>query len=240
MVEWNAGDEEVEIMFKSLLKKILKGQRIHKFQEVNEHPTLKSNCIYAANHSCKWDGQYLMELIPGEFSFLAGKQRMKFIDRFGLTWNGIIWVDRKDKKSKALSKQKMKKVINKGKSLCIFPEGTWNLEPSLPVLPLYWGVIEMAQTTHVPIVPVCLEYVDDICYVKYGEVISVDKDADKAERIQYLREVLATLKWDIWEMLPTCKRCNVEEDYWDREVQRRLKEYELLDYEYEMSCVRKG
>ena len=35
------------------------------------------------------------------------------------------------------------------------------------------------------------------------------------------------------------KRCNVEEDYWDKEIQRRLKEYELLDYEYEMSCVRK-
>lgn len=180
-----------------------------------------------------------MELIPGEFSFLAGKQRMKFIDRFGLAWNGIIWVDRKDKKSKATSKQKMKKVINNGKSLCIFPEGTWNLEPSLPILPLYWGVIEIAQATQVPIVPVCLEYVGDICYVKYGEVISVDKDSDKVETIQYLRDVLATLKWDIWEMLPVCSRCDVEADYWDREVQRLLKEYELLDYEYEMSCVRK-
>jgi len=86
---------------------------------------------------------------------------------------------------------------------------------------------------------VCLEYVDDICYVKYGDVITVDKDSDKAEYIQYLRDVLATLKWDIWEMLPICKRCDVKEDYWDIEIQRRLKEYELLDYEYEMSCVRK-
>lgn len=98
-------------MFKTLLKMILKGQRIHKFHELNKHPDLKSNCIYAANHSCKWDGQYLMEIIPGEFSFLAGKQRMKFIDRFGLTWNGIIWVDRKDKKSKAASKLKNEKGI---------------------------------------------------------------------------------------------------------------------------------
>lgn len=70
-------------------------------------------------------------------------------------------------------------------------------------------------------------------------MISIDINADKAECIQSLRDVLATLKWDIWEMLPACKRGDVEEDYWYREVQRRLKEYELLDYEYEMSCVRK-
>lgn len=133
----------------------------------------------------------------------------------------------------------MKKVLNKGKSLCIFPEGTWNLEPSLPVLPLYLGVIEIAQTTKVPIVPMCLEYVGDTCYVKYGEVIHIDEKANKAESIQSLRDVLATLKWDIWEMLPACKRCDKDIEYWDKEVQRRLKEYELLDYEYEMSCVRK-
>ena len=226
-------------MFKSVLKKIVKAQRIHKFQQLNKHPDLNSNCIYAANHSCKWDGQYLMEIIPGEFSFLAGKQRMKFIDKFGLNWNGIIWVDRKDKKSKQASKIKMKKVLARGKSLCIFPEGTWNLEPSTLVLPLYWGVIEIAQQANVPIVPMCLEYVGDTCYVKYGDVIHIDEKADKKERIQNLRDVLATLKWDIWEMLPVGKRCDVDEDCWEKEVQRRLKEYELLDYEYEMSCVRK-
>lgn len=227
-------------MLKLLLKKILKTQRIHKIHNCNLHPDLEGNCIYAVNHSCKWDGQYLMEIIPKDFSFLAGKQRMKFIDRFGLTWNGIIWVDRKDKKSKQASKLKMKKILAKGKSLCIFPEGTWNLEPSLLVLPLYWGVIEIAQATQVPIVPMCLEYVDDICHVKYGEAIFVDTSADKAECIEYLRDVIATLKWEIWETLSTHKRCDVEDDYWAREVQRRLKEYELLDYEYEMSCVRKA
>lgn len=180
-----------------------------------------------------------MEIILGEFSFLAGKQRMKFIDKFGLTWNGIIWVDRKDKKSKTASKLKMKKVLNKGKSLCIFLEGTWNLEPSTLVLPLYWGVIEIAQQANVPIVPMCLEYVGDTCYVKYGDMIHIGEKADKKESIQNLRDILATLKWDIWEMLPSSKRCDVEDGYLEKEVQRRLKEYELLDYECEMSCVRK-
>lgn len=75
--------------------------------------------------------------------------------------------------------------------------------------------------------------------VKYGELIYVDEKMDKSECIQNLRDVFATLKWGIWEMLPACKRCDFEDDYWDKEVQRRLKEYELLDYEYEMSCVRK-
>lgn len=36
-----------------ILKKILKTQRVHEFVEINKHPVITGNCIYAVNHSCK-------------------------------------------------------------------------------------------------------------------------------------------------------------------------------------------
>lgn len=226
-------------MLHMMLKKIMSRQRIHEFVMLNEHPEISTNCIYAVNHSCKWDTQYLIELLPRNFYILAGKQRLKLIDRIGVIWNGAVWVDRKSKKSRGAVKERLKNLLKKGKNILIFPEATWNLTPSTPVLPLYWGIIEIAQSMKIPIVPVCLEYREDECFVKYGEPIYIAKECDKDRQIQELRDVFATLKWDIWDMFPVEKRITIADDYWEIEVTRRLNEYKLLDYEYEMSCVRK-
>lgn len=225
--------------YMKIFKKILKTQRVHEFVEVNEHPVITGNCICAVNHSCKWDSQYLMELLPKRFSLLAGKQRLKIVDRMGFLINGAIWVDRKNKASRHKSKEKMLKKLGRGKSLLIFPEGTWNLEPSKPMLPLFFGIIEIAQKTNAPIIPLCLEYVEDKCVIKYADVLTSRAGEDKVLQIENLRDTMATLKWEIWEMFPTIKRAELADDYWDKEVAKRLGEYKLLDYEYEMSCVRK-
>ncbi len=216
----------------------MKTQRKHQFKFLNEHPNVSKNCIYAVNHSCKWDFQYMVEIAQKHFYVLAGKQRLKFIDKLAFVWNEAIWVDRMQKNSKKASKQKMEKVLKRGKSLCIFPEGTWNLELSQPMLPLYWGTVEIAQRTSTPIVPVCLEYIGGTYIVKYGTLIYVVADEDKSQVTLKLRDVLATLKWDTWSMSSITKRCDIHTDYWNTEIQRRLDEYKLLDYEYEMSCIR--
>lgn len=180
-----------------------------------------------------------MELLPGKFYILTGKQRLKIVDRIGFWLNGVIWVDRKRETSRHASKTKMLDKLSRGKSVLIFPEGTWNLEASTPVLPLYWGIIEVAQRSATPIIPLCLEYIEDKCVVKFGESLHISENSDKAIEIGRLRDVMATLKWDIWEMFTEDKRENITDDYWDKEVEKRLGEYKLLDYEYEMSCVRK-
>lgn len=227
-------------MLRKVFKKILQNQRIHKFVVLNTPPEqISPKCIYVVNHSCKWDGQYCMELLPGKFYILTGKQRLKIVDRIGIWLNGVIWVDRKRETSRHASKTKMLDKLSRGKSLLIFPEGTWNLEASTPVLPLYWGVIEVAQRSATPIIPLCLEYIEDKCVVKFGEPLHISENSDKAIEIGRLRDVMATLKWDIWEMFTEDKRENITDDYWDKEVEKRLGEYKLLDYEYEMGCVRK-
>lgn len=227
-------------MFKGLLKQIMKKQRIHDFVYLNDPPNISHNCIYAVNHSCKWDFQYMVEIARKDFHILAGKQKLKLIDRIGFIWNGTVWVDRQDKKSKNHSKAKLLKLLQRGKTLLIFPEGTWNLTPSTLVLPLYWGIIELAQNEGVPIVPISLEYRENKCFVKHGNLIHIKQSDDKSQAIQNLRDVFATLKWEVLESFPMEKRSEVPKDFWDKQIQRRLDEYELLDYEYEMSCVRKG
>lgn len=222
----------------TILKCIIRTQRKHKFVFLNKHPDVPGNCIYAVNHSCKWDAQYMMELGKGRCFILTGKQRLLLLDRIVFHLNGAVWVDRKDKSSKASSKEKMEAVLRKGNSLCIFPEGTWNLRSSLPVLPLYWGIVDVAKNSGVPIVPMCFEYRGKECFVKYGDIVNVGKDADKVEVIDRLRDTFATLKWDIWEGFPSECRKDISPEYWDNEMVRRLREYKKLDYAYEMSCVR--
>lgn len=221
-----------------IFKLIIRTQRKHKFVFLNNHPDIRANCIYAMNHSCKWDSQYIMEITPGSCTILAGKQRLNLIDRLVFILNGVVWVDRKDKSSKNASKEKMYAVLKKGKSLCVFPEGTWNLRPSLPVLPLYWGIVDVAKKSRLPVVPMCFEYVEDVCYIKYGEAFTVEETEDKAEVIARLRDTLATLKWDIWEQFPIERRVAIPEDAWEKEIRKRLSEYKKLDYAYEMSCIR--
>jgi len=225
-------------LFHTILKCIIRTQRKHKFVFLNEHPEIKENCIYAVNHSCKWDCQFMMELGKGRCYILTGKQRLLLLDRIVFYLNGAVWVDRKDKRSKVRSKEKMEAALQKGNSLCIFPEGTWNLRPSLPVLPLYWGIVDVAKNSGVPIVPMCFEYRGKDCFVKYGEAIMVNREDDKAAVIDALRDIFATMKWEIWEGFPRECRKNIPENYWENEIERRLKEYSKLDYVYEMSCIR--
>ncbi len=47
--------------------------------------------------------------------------------------------------------------LRAGGNLMYFPEGTWNLSPNLPVLPCFWGIVEIAQKGNAIIVPVAAE-----------------------------------------------------------------------------------
>lgn len=104
------------------------------------------------------------------------------------------------------------------------PEGTWNLTPSKPMLPLNWGIIDLAKQTGVPIIPLILEYHPDCCYAKYGEPIYINEEMDKQSGIEQLEESMATLKWDIWEHLPREKRAEIPSGYHEKFVQERLAE----------------
>ncbi|MBE5965282.1 MAG: 1-acyl-sn-glycerol-3-phosphate acyltransferase [Lachnospira sp.] len=226
-------------LLRPIILKIVTLQRKHKFIYLNQHPDVTENVIYTFNHSCKHDTPYAFQTMKGYGWLLAGKQRLEFIDRLAFIINGTVWVNRKDKDSKKKASNKMLKLLAKKQNILMFPEGTWNLTASTPVLPLYWGCIELARQSKCPILPVALEYINDEVYIKFGQTMYVTKEDDKSEKIEELEDAFATLKYDIWSQFPVIHRENGMKEEWDKEVLRRVTEYPKLDYEYEMSCIRK-
>lgn len=48
-----------------------------------------------------------------------------------------------------------------------------DLHPAKPMLPMYWGGIDIVRETECPIVPVCMEYYGKKVYVRFGSLTVV-------------------------------------------------------------------
>ena len=221
-----------------LLLKAMPGRRNFPIKVLNSMPEIEGNKLFAINHSCINDMPVVSEVVIEHVYPLVGKQRLELIDRIFFFLNGVVFVDRKSKKNKGKSLRRMLKILREGKNLAIFPEGTWNMTPSKSVLPLNWGIIELAKQTGVPIIPLILEYHPDCCYAKYGDAIYIDTNADKLKEIEKLEDAMATLKWDIWEMFPVVTRTDEMKEEFEQMIQQRIDAYPKLDVEYELSVVR--
>lgn len=147
---------------------LIKSQRKYNIHILNKQPETGGNVIYAVNHFCKEDFPITCEVAGKHAYVLAGKQHLRLVDRVCFRLNGVIYVDRKDKQSKIKAGKRIRRYLLKGHNICIFPEGTWNLTPSKPILPLYWGLIDIAREINVPIIPLVLEYREHDCYAKWG------------------------------------------------------------------------
>lgn len=221
-----------------LLLKILPAQRTFELKLLNKCPSVSGAKIFAMNHSNCHDAPIAGESIKEHYFILAGKQRLELMDKIFFFLNGTIFVDRKNKNSKRKSVHKMTHLLRKGENILMYPEGTWNLTSSKPMLPLYWGIVDLAKSADTPIIPVVAEYHQKCCYVKFGQPLYMGKKIDKQQGINLVSDVLATLKWEIWEMFPVEKRVNQLEKEFEEMIQKRIDEYPKLDVEYEKSVIR--
>lgn len=223
---------------KLLILKTLHTLQGYEIIYLNKEYPISSNAIYAFNHSCCLDAPVASEVIKRHCYIMVGVQNLKIIDRLFFAMNGVIWVDRHNAKSRNDATGKMCNLLEAGKNIMYFPEGTWNLHPAKPMLPMYWGGIDIARKTKCPIVPVCMEYYGKRVYVKFGNPITVQPEHDKQKKFEELTEAFATLKWEIWEQFPIIKHGSNDVD-WNLEVRKRLAAYPKLNYEYEKSIIRK-
>lgn len=229
----------IRTIFYLLLLRLIKLYCRYDLHIVNDIPILNANAIFAINHSCRYDMPIVGQAIGRHAYVLVGKQNLDLLDRIFFRLNGVIYVDRMDKESKKAATNAMLKTLLKGHNLCVYPEGTWNLTPSKPMLPLYWGIIDIAKDAKTPIISVILEYKENDCYVKFGSPIFITQDDSKQDKINELTDMMATMRWDIWSMFPVMSRDKIDESEWGREIQKRIKEYPKFDYEYEKSVIRK-
>jgi len=111
--------------------------------------------IYVSNHTSFLDIPGLSLAIPGQFRPLAKKELLK-IPIFGWIVSAVtIVVDRSSPESRNRSLLQMKRLLQWGVPVLIFPEGTQNRTNEL-LQPFKDGAFRIALETQVPIIPVAI------------------------------------------------------------------------------------
>ncbi len=216
----------------------------YKVNVINKCNTIPDKpVIYACNHSQFSDIPMAIRAIGRRSYILMGKQKLYIADYIFFNLLGAVWVDRKDKKDRAVVKNKILNILDRGQSVLWFPEGTWNLSDNILMLPMRWGIIETAHKADAQIIPMALMYDRDKkeCYAKFSEPIYGEQLTDCRNGIQLLRDSIATLRYELMEECTEIQpRYRLSSESWQRENKDIIAEYPPLDWKYEKSVIYKG
>lgn len=217
-----------------------------KFQVIWEQPPaslMDKPIIFAVNHTNSFDSPIAAKAISRVFGrrcyLLVGKQRLWFSDKLWFFLNGTIWVDRTDPADIAAVKDTIIAYLRRDQSIMWFPEGTWNLTDNLLMLPMKWGIIDVASKAGAQIVPVVLDYdrMTMSCRVNFGMPIAPDKTTNKADAIRELRDSMATLRWKLWEKQTPLKYDEIDRAALKEDILLAIEEYTPLDLDFEQSII---
>lgn len=110
---------------------------------------------------------------------------------------------------------------------------------NLLMLPMRWGIINVASQADAQIIPMALDYDrnKNLCRVKFGASLSGDDLADNRDGIRTLRDTIATLRWETMADRPALSRAETDPEGLRKEVETAIAEYPVLEWEYERSCI---
>jgi 1-acyl-sn-glycerol-3-phosphate acyltransferase len=118
-------------------------------------PDVGSRYIFVLNHISYIDVAIAVEAVRQPFRAL-GKMEVKSIPVLGWIYRVfVIMVDRRDPADRARSLVDMRRFLDRGISILIFPEGTFN-DTGGPLKRFFDGAFRIAIETGTPIVPVVL------------------------------------------------------------------------------------
>lgn len=206
-------------------------------------PLTDKPIIFAVNHTNSFDTLASVKAISSAFHrrccFLAGKQQLNFAGKLWFFLNGAVFVDRADSNDMAAAKDTLTAYLQNGQSIMWFPEGTWNMSDNLLMLPMKWGIIDVAAKANAQIVPTVLEYDREtmICSVRFGAPITPNKSTIKAEAIEDLRNAMATLRWMAREQYPPLKKEEIDREKLRQGVYVAVEEYPEANLEYEKRFI---
>lgn len=211
-----------------------------KIEVVNDYyPVNEKPIIFACNHSAFTDTPIALRTTRHRSYIFAGQQNLHLVDWLFFLVNGSIWVNRRSKDDMLASKDTLLSYLSQGQSILWFPEGTWNLTSNLLMLPMRWGIINVARQANAQIIPMALDYDrnKNLCRVKFGAPLSGEDLADNRDGIRMLRDTIATLRWEMMADRPTLSRAEADPEELRKEVEAAIAEYPMLDWEYERSCI---
>ncbi len=204
--------------------------------EKDEGITLPSKpVIWVSNHSFRGDPLATIMATKRDAFMLVGNiaQFYNSLDSLPAFINGLVLVDRRNKKSRKASVEKCKRVIDLGGDLLIFPEGVANKTPNALTLNLYSGVYKIAKEKNIKIVPV-VHYKenpyssskDDIIHTVIDDPIDVSKMTMK-EALTTLKDTFAYWRYLMMERYGQSTRekelgeYDNSEDYWEDIINSR-------------------
>ena len=206
------------------IKRNILGQKIHLIKDKSSVNKDKA-VIYAVTHIGKYDYEMIYETLKKPFYTLAGDWELMYgsIDDYFFRTTGVVYVDTEDKEDRKKSYEYNVKLLKQGISLLWYPEGIWNLTENLPVLKLYPGIIKAAQDANVEIIPIAIEQSEKDFYINIGE--NIDVNNLEGNKLEQLRNIMATLKWELWETIGQVKREEIPEDYYEKFLNLRISEW---------------
>lgn len=235
------------LIFVLVIERLLRGTKIKivNKEQLNIVKCIQGPIIFAPTHCGKFDIQTLAEvlwqyrwlLLSGDPNFLPGT-----VEGYWPKFHGVIYVDRDDKEWRTRAKQEMITHLQNGGNIMMYPEGTWNLSPNLPMPPLFRGIADIAKETNATIIPFAQE-IDDknkTYYVKIGEPIYPTEEP--LSILENLRNQMAEMKWSLIEELPFCKADYDKEKLyseWDKYIEKRLSECSYYTFELSWKYARK-
>ncbi len=131
----------------------------------------KKHYIFVANHISYLDAPIIVKTMRQPIRVL-GKIEMSKIPLFGFIYrNAIVPVDRSNPENRAKSVRILKSVVNKGISIFLFPEGTFNLTTE-PVKDFFDGAFRIAIESQIPLKPVL--FLDGYSRMHYKSLFSLN------------------------------------------------------------------
>ncbi len=199
----------------ALFLKIDRHIRKQTIRILKESPKYTGQVIFACTHIGGEDLERLYEAFGRGCWWFVGDPCVLYKDLSGLLLylNGSIFLDTKDKEDRHIAYLRSVELLKGGGSLMIFPEGARNGTEHLPVMPLFSGTAKMAMETNVKIVPVAIEQYAKRFVMKFGSELVPDNYNNHVDLTQDIRDVLATLKWDIWENEGIQSRSSLAADF---------------------------
>ena len=171
--------------------------------------TRKGTFVYACSH-IDWDDiQMAFESMKAHAWLFWGNPEYRAMHYYVLLANGAVCVDLYSKTDRKIAKETAIKMLQKGESLLIFPEGAWNIMTNLPVMKLFPGAADIAISAGVGIVPIGIsQNGSNEYYISFGEIIPTDNFSidSRNELTQLLRDHIASEVWKTWEAQPQQRR----------------------------------
>ena len=128
----------------------------------------QSPYIFIFNHRSFLDAPIIPLSIPQELRMLGKKELSKIPIFSWIVGKFAVWVDRTSTESRRSSLEKLVRILKKGTSVVVAPEGTRNDTAEL-LLPFQKGAFRLSVETRIPILPIAIIGADKL--MKRGSIL---------------------------------------------------------------------